>query len=90
MRAGLVAGLLWASASVHADEALRNQALRTAPYFHDGSVETLGAAVRIMASLQLDKKLDDAAASDIVAFLESLTGEVPETYAPPGQRPSLQ
>jgi cytochrome c peroxidase len=68
---------------------LRNIA-RTAPYFHDGSVDTLDAAVRVMASVQLNKKLDDAAVADIVAFLESLTGEVPETYAPPGQRPVLQ
>ena len=61
---------------------LRNIA-KTAPYFHDGSVATLDRAVRVMASVQLGRTLDDAAAGDIVAFLESLTGEVPKHYAPP-------
>jgi cytochrome c peroxidase len=64
---------------------LRNIA-KTAPYFHDGSVDRLDKAVRVMASVQLGRTLDDAAAGDIVAFLESLTGEVPAHYAPPGQR----
>src|SRR5947207_6452761 len=67
---------------------LRNVA-KTAPYFHDGSVERLEQAVRIMASVQLGRTLDDAALGDIVAFLEALTGEVPANYAPPGQRPQL-
>ena len=64
---------------------LRNVA-RTAPYFHDGSVERLDAAVRIMATVQLGRKMDEAAVADIVAFLESLTGQVPQNYAPPGER----
>ena len=67
---------------------LRNVA-KTAPYFHDGSVERLDHAIRIMASLQLGRTLDEAAVRDLVAFLESLTGEVPANYAPPGQRPEL-
>jgi cytochrome c peroxidase len=67
---------------------LRNIA-RTAPYFHDGSVDTLDRAVRVMATLQLGKTLDDATAGAIVAFLESLSGEVPVNYAPPGKRPDL-
>jgi cytochrome c peroxidase len=61
---------------------LRNVA-RTAPYFHDGSVDTLDRAVKIMAAVQLGKKLDDETTSLITAFLESLTGEVPEHYAAP-------
>jgi cytochrome c peroxidase len=61
---------------------LRNVA-KTAPYFHDGSIERLDHAVRIMASVQLARTLDDATIADIVAFLESLTGEVPPHYAPP-------
>ena len=61
---------------------LRNVA-KTAPYFHDGSVASLDRAVRIMASVQLGRQLEDAAVSDIVAFLESLTGEVPAHYAKP-------
>jgi cytochrome c peroxidase len=67
---------------------LRNVA-KTAPYFHDGSVDQLDRAVRIMASVQLGKTLDDATTASIVAFLESLTGEVPANYAPPGRRPEL-
>ena len=67
---------------------LRNVA-KTAPYFHDGSVAELGRAVRIMAAVQLGRTLDDATTASIVAFLESLTGEVPTNYAPPGRRPEL-
>src|SRR5262249_60292218 len=55
---------------------LRNVAL-TAPYFHDGSVATLPEAVRVMARVQLGGTLGDAEISDIVAFLESPTGERP-------------
>jgi cytochrome c peroxidase len=65
---------------------LRNIA-KTAPYFHDGSVDTLERAVRVMATVQLGKTLDDATAASIAAFLETLTGEVPANYAPVGQRP---
>jgi cytochrome c peroxidase len=61
---------------------LRNVA-RTAPYFHDGSVDSLDRAVKIMGRVQLGKELDDATVSLITAFLESLTGEVPAHYAPP-------
>jgi cytochrome c peroxidase len=67
---------------------LRNVA-KTAPYFHDGSVAELDRAVRIMGSVQLGKALDDASVQAIVAFLESLTGELPESFAPPGKRPAL-
>jgi cytochrome c peroxidase len=65
---------------------LRNVA-KTAPYFHDGSVEGLDQAVRIMAAVQLGRTLEDETVSSIVAFLESLTGEVPAHYAPPGEKP---
>ena len=61
---------------------LRNGA-RTAPYFHDGSVDTLDRAVKIMGRVQLGRELDDGTISLITAFLESLTGEVPAHYAPP-------
>lgn len=56
---------------------LRNVAM-TAPYFHDGSIDYLQDAVKIMAQLQLGKTLTDAQAGDIVAFLNSLTGQIPE------------
>ncbi len=56
---------------------LRNVAL-TAPYFHDGSTQELGEAVRIMGRVQLGRDLTDAQVGDLVAFLESLNGELPE------------
>ena len=52
----------------------RNVAL-TAPYFHNGSVDTLDEAVRVMAKTQLGLDLSAEQVGDIVAFLESLTGE---------------
>lgn len=52
---------------------LRNIA-QTAPYFHNGSVNTLPEAVRVMAKTQLKKDLSEETVRDIVAFLNSLTG----------------
>lgn len=60
---------------------LRNIAL-TAPYFHNGSVKTLDEAVRVMATLQLGKNLNDQQVGDIVAFLGGLTGEFPKQDMP--------
>ena len=60
---------------------LRNVAL-TAPYFHNGSVPTLGEAVRVMAKVQLNKDLSHAQTEDLVAFLNALTGEFPEMTMP--------
>ena len=59
---------------------LRNVAV-TPPFFHDGSVAKLEDAVRIMGKLQLGRDLGSADVADIVAFLESLTGEVPAQFA---------
>ncbi len=59
----------------------RNVAL-TAPYFHNGSVATLDEAVRVMAKTQLNKTLSEAQVSNIVAFLNSLTGEFPAQTLP--------
>lgn len=60
---------------------LRNIAL-TAPYFHTGSVGTLQETVRIMAKLQLNRDLPKKDVEQIVAFLNSLTGEFPEQTMP--------
>jgi len=60
---------------------LRNIAL-TAPYFHNGSVKTLDKAVKLMAILQLGKKLSNSEVADIVAFLDALTGEFPKQEMP--------
>ena len=62
---------------------------RTAPYFHDGSVASLPEAVRVMGVTQLGKQLEPADIEDIVAFLDSLTGEIPPHFReapilPPG------
>jgi len=59
---------------------LRNVA-RTPPYFHDGSVAKLDDAVRVMARLQLGQKISDPDVALIVAFLDSLSGEVPAQFA---------
>jgi cytochrome c peroxidase len=56
---------------------LRNIEL-TWPYFHDGSERDLAGAVRTMAHVQLGRELGDADVTAIVAFLRSLTGELPE------------
>lgn len=64
---------------------LRNVA-KTAPYFHDGSVEQLSEAVRIMASVQLGRELELADTEAIVAFLEALTGPVPANFSPPEEK----
>lgn len=54
---------------------LRNVA-HTYPYFHDGSVYSLHNAVHIMAMAQLGKELPQADIDNMVAFLESLSGDV--------------
>lgn len=59
---------------------LRNIAL-TAPYFHDGSFQTLDEAVRAMARYELGKKLSSAEVDSIVAFLHTLTGQNPHLTA---------
>jgi cytochrome c peroxidase len=56
---------------------LRNVA-KTAPYFHDGSVDKLENVVWIMGKIQLGKDLTQLQIDDIVAFLKSLTGKIPE------------
>jgi cytochrome c peroxidase len=57
---------------------LRNVAM-TPPYFHDGSVNKLADAVVIMAKIQLGKDLSKDQTMDIVAFLSSLTGRIPQS-----------
>ena len=54
--------------------------LKLAPYLHDGSIEMLEEMVQIMALHRMGEELSDLAIADIVSFLGSLTGEVPEDY----------
>jgi cytochrome c peroxidase len=60
---------------------LRNVAV-TAPYFHSGKVWDLKQAVAIMSSSQLGTELKPDEVNSIVAFLNSLTGEVPRIEYP--------
>jgi cytochrome c peroxidase len=53
---------------------LRNITL-SAPYFHDGSAQTLEGAVSTMAYYQLGLKLEPTDISLLVMFLNTLTGE---------------
>jgi cytochrome c peroxidase len=71
--------------------ALRNVE-KTGPWFHDGSVKDLPTAVRLMAKHQLGTSFSDAEVEDIVAFLKSLTGELPgpEILAAPELPPSTK
>ncbi len=50
----------------------------TAPYFHDGSVDDLKEAVKIMAKLQRNIDLSEEELDDIVSFLNSLSSDLPE------------
>lgn len=53
---------------------------KTGPYFHDGSVEKLDEAVAMMAEYQLGKNLSKEEVSLIVAWLDTLTGTIPQEY----------
>jgi len=56
---------------------LRNVS-RTYPYFHDGTVWNLKDAAKIMGEAQLDEEIPEAELEALVAFLNSLTGEIPK------------
>jgi cytochrome c peroxidase len=58
---------------------LRNVA-ETRPYYHNGKVESLEQAVSRMAEYQLGKTLTDSQISSIIAWLKTLTGEIPAEY----------
>jgi cytochrome c peroxidase len=64
---------------------------KTGPYLHDGSVAELDEVVRVMARYQLGRTLTPAQVEELVAFLRSLTGELPARYlAPPELPPSTR
>ena len=60
---------------------LRNIEL-TAPYFHSGAIWSLEEAVAVMGTAQLGTELDDTEVRSIVAFLKTLTGDVPQVMYP--------
>ncbi len=53
---------------------------KTYPYFHDGSITKLDEAVKIMAKAQLNIDLTESEIKAVVAYLNSLTGEVAQEY----------
>jgi len=55
---------------------------QTAPYFHSGKVWDLEVAVAIMGTSQLGMELNEQEVDQIVAFLGSLTGKMPEVVYP--------
>lgn len=61
---------------------LRNIEL-TAPYLHDGSQQSLADAVRVMGRYQLGRDLTPQQVESIVAFLKTLTGEIPPSARMP-------
>lgn len=70
-----------ADANMFRVQTLRN-ITDTAPYFHNGSVNSLHEAVKVMAKTQLNKNLSQQETDDIVAFLSALTSEYPEITMP--------
>jgi cytochrome c peroxidase len=52
----------------------------TGPYYHDGSVASLDAAVKTMAEYQLGRQLQDEETAAIVTWLKSLSGALPTEY----------
>ena len=67
---------------------LRNIA-KTAPYLHNGSIDTLEEMVQFMARHQLGKGISDEEIADIVAFLHTLTGEIPLDYIARPELPDM-
>jgi cytochrome c peroxidase len=61
---------------------LRNVAL-TYPYFNNGNVATLEEAIRVMAQEMLGVDLPANEVDDIKAFLDALTGRIPQFPVPP-------
>jgi cytochrome c peroxidase len=61
---------------------LRNIA-ETGPYYHHGKVATLEEAVSKMAEYQLGKNLTDSQVKSMVAWLKTLTGDIPAEYVKP-------
>jgi len=54
----------------------------TAPYFHDGSIDSLDEAIQIMARYQLGRMIPDKDVQAIIAFLISLKGDLLTSSTP--------
>ena len=70
----------WAQTKIERDRyrfktpTLRNVAL-TYPYYHDGSVSTLGEAISKMATYQVGRKISETESQKVESFLNALTGQ---------------
>ena len=60
---------------------LRNVEM-TYPYFHDGAVESLAEAVSTMARVQIGRRFTPEENASVVAFLRTLTGDMPSFALP--------
>jgi len=60
---------------------LRNVAV-TYPYFNNGSIDNLRDAVNLMGQQMLGRDFADNELDDLVAFLEALTGDMPQIQIP--------
>lgn len=60
---------------------------KTGPYFHTGKVASLDRAVAEMADYQLGKQLKPEEVKAIVAWLATMTGEIPADYIKPPELP---
>ena len=61
---------------------------KTPPYFHDGSVEALEAAIRHMGEYETGRKLSPTETAAIAAWLRSLTGTIPSAFIRPPRLPA--
>ena len=53
---------------------------KTPPYTHTGMVDSLNEVVKFMAVNMLNTEMSQPESDDIAAFLDSLTGEVPDNF----------
>lgn len=60
---------------------------KTAPYFHDGSVQTLESAIRHMGEYESGRNLTPAETASIAIYLRSLTGTIPSAFIRPPKLP---
>lgn len=61
---------------------LRN-VVQTGPWFHDGRVQTIEEAVRLMGAHEAGRQLTEPEVKSIVAFLNTLTGPIPQEFIQP-------
>lgn len=61
---------------------LRN-VVQTGPWFHDGKVQTIDEAVRLMGDHEVGRRLTDSEVKSIVTFLNALTGPIPLDFIQP-------